>query len=145
MESMTTCTDEVWDNPPGRPRAYLPRHETSDEARRHGALHACHERNLQNDAFGWEATTSRYQLQNRTVQSLLKCKLLICREEKTKEYVKLRPDTVVSLFEGYDNKEVGVDINEPLEEELKDEKHVTQKRIDDGRKMVVQAAESKNT
>ncbi|KAH9362596.1 hypothetical protein HPB48_015490 [Haemaphysalis longicornis] len=65
---------------------------------------------------------------------------IFCLGEKTEKFAKLRPDTIVSLFEGYHNNNLVVDINEPLEEELKAEQHVTQKIIEDERKMLLQAS-----
>ncbi|KAH9366828.1 hypothetical protein HPB48_023023 [Haemaphysalis longicornis] len=74
------------------------------------------------------------------LKSLVACKLLIRRGRKTKESGELRPDTVVSLSEGYYNEKLRVDINAPLNEDLDAQRGVTKKMIDDERKILVQAA-----
>lgn len=91
-----------------------------------------------------------HQLQERTdidvgillqlLQSLLKSELLTCPQGDLEESGKLLPDTLVSLFEGYHSKEKLVNISEPLEEGLEADQVVTQRMIEDDRKILVEAA-----
>lgn len=73
------------------------------------------------------------------LQTLLKFKLLVCVEAGVLASGDLRPETIVSLFEGYNQKKIRVNINVPLNPNVKEQQEGTENKRHEDRKMLIQA------
>ncbi|XP_077548310.1 cullin-1-like [Haemaphysalis longicornis] len=74
------------------------------------------------------------------LETLLKSKLLVRSGKKSNGDGPLERDDVLSLFEGYNNKKLRININVPLKSEAKVEHEDTQRKVYRDRMLVIQAA-----
>lgn len=95
-----------------------------------------------NDQTKWSVqqlvdnTGISYENMTQMLEILLKARLL----EADVNELQIQADTDISLFLGYKNKKLRININFPLKSEQKAEQEITHKHIEEDRKMLIQAA-----
>lgn len=81
-----------------------------------------------------ESTQINEDILTQILQIFLKARLFQCKEKE------LSASSVIELFAGYNNKLLRVNLNVPLKTEVKKEQEMTDKSIEEGRKIEIQAA-----